>query len=125
MGVNRCDRGMDAGWNCDRGTRSGNLARVLRPTVVACSTPLSVPITFTAWAVLCWFAGFRTLLRDPATGIRQIAEARSRSRLLHPFGGGDVDKEFKRQWRLRWLIWPVVIGYLLGTLAAWIAAIHC
>jgi hypothetical protein len=93
--------------------------------VLACSTPIAVPVVFTAWGVLCWFVGFRKLLRDPRAAIQEIAEARARSRLLHPFGGGDVETEFKWQWRMRWLIWPIVLGYAGGTVIAWIAVVRC
>ena len=43
---------------------------------------------------MCWFAAVRRLVRDPRAEVRRIAESRARSRLLHPFGGGDVDREF-------------------------------
>ena len=103
---------------------TGRLTGVSGPRVLASSTPLTVPIFFTAWGLLCWFAGFRRLLRDPRAWTREIAEARARSRILHPFGGGDVETEFRQEWRMRWLIWVAVVGYALGTIWAWIAALR-
>jgi hypothetical protein len=74
---------------------------------------------------VCWFAGFKRLLRNPRAEIQGIAEARAKSRILHPFGGGDVEVEFRRQWRLRWVIWVVVPGYVIGVAWAWFAALAC
>lgn len=105
-------------------TQASTMSAVIGTRLLASSTPLTVPIFFTAWGLFCWFAGFRRLLRDPRTGIREIAEARARSRLLHPFGGGDVEMEFRQQWRMRWVLWVAVVGYALGTVGAWIAALR-
>src|SRR5437899_1358532 len=91
----------------------------------ATTTPVLVPIVGTAWGVLCWFAGFRKYVRDPRRAIRDIAEARAKSGLLHPFGGGDVDEEFRQQWRMRWIGWTAIGGYALGVLAAWVSVIGC
>jgi hypothetical protein len=52
-------------------------------------TSIVVPIVFTAYGVLMWFIGGRQMIRDPRQ-TRAIAEARARSRILHPRGGGDV-----------------------------------
>jgi hypothetical protein len=38
---------------------------------------------FTAWGILCWFAGFRQFVRNPRPGVQRIAEVRAASRLLH------------------------------------------
>jgi hypothetical protein len=94
--------------------------------VIACQgTPIAVPVLLTTWGLLCWFVGVRQFVRDPRAMLRKIAEQRSRSRLLHPFGGGDVEQEFQRQWRLRWIVPVVIVGYVLGTAWAWVDVGRC
>jgi hypothetical protein len=62
------------------------------------------------------------MVRDQRGEIRRIAEMRARSRRLHPFGGGDVEREFAMQWRSRWL-WPVAsVGYVVGVLWMFVLA---
>jgi hypothetical protein len=95
--------------------------------MLACSTttPVYVPLVLTAWGLLCWFGGFRKFVRDPRAAIQDIAETRAKSRLLHPFGGGDVVQEFRRQWRLRWVGWIAILGYAVGVLVTWLHMIGC
>lgn len=90
---------------------------------MADSVPLVAPIAYTAWGVLCWFAGFRTLICEPHEGVRRMAEVRARSRLLHPLRAGNGEKEFAQQWRLRWIGYLAMAGYVIGTIALWIAAL--
>jgi hypothetical protein len=84
--------------------------------------PVYVPLVGVAWGVLCWFAGVRRWVRDPRGETRRNAEIRARSRLLHPFRAGDIEREFAMEWRLRWL-WPVaIVGYVLGVLWSFVLA---
>ena len=96
-------------------------------SVPSCSPtiPVLVPIALTAWGIVCWFAGFRKYVHDPRAAIQEIAEARAKSRLLHPFGGGDVEAEFRQQWRMRWIGRAAIGGYALGVLYAWVHVIGC
>ena len=89
------------------------------------TTALRVPLLFTAWGALCWFAGFRLLFSDPETFIRKIAETRSKSRLLHPRGGGDPQQEFDRQWKLRPFAYIAVVGYATVVAGAWVQVTVC
>jgi hypothetical protein len=84
-----------------------------------------VPVLFTVWGGLCWFVGVRKLFRDPRRAIREIAEARARSRLLHPFGKGDVETEFRQQWRMRWVGYVAIVGYTACVCGAWLHVIVC
>lgn len=85
---------------------------------------LYVPIVFAGWGVVWWFMGLRRMVRDPRAELRRYAEVRARSRLLHPFGGGDVEREFRQLWRGRWLLWAAVIGYVVGVLGVFVTAIR-
>jgi hypothetical protein len=86
------------------------------------SVPVYVPFLFAGWGVLCWFAGARRMARDQRGEMRRLAEIRARSRLLYPFGGGDVEREFAMQWRFRWL-WPVTaVGYEFAVLGMFVLA---
>jgi hypothetical protein len=86
------------------------------------SVPVYVPFLLAAWGVLCWFAGLRRIVRDPRGDIRRIAEVRARSRILHPFGGGDVEREVRAQWRMSWLMPVVILGYILAVIWMFVLA---
>jgi hypothetical protein len=95
--------------------------------ILACTsqTPLLVPLGETVWGVVCWFAGVRQWLRQPDVFFRTIAEQRARSRLLHPLGGGDPEKEFRQQRRLRWIVPVTVLGYVACVIGAWVHVLIC
>ena len=81
------------------------------PVVFACrtETPLLVPALRPRSGVkadVCSFAGFGRMVKDPRAEVRKIAEVRARRRLLHPFGGGDAETEYRQQWRRRW-VFPI------------------
>jgi hypothetical protein len=98
------------------------------PVLLGCQqehTPILVPIVSTAWGVLVWFTGGRQMIRDPRAEIRAVAEARARGRILHPRGGGDVEKEFEQQSQLRWISVVVCAGWLAGMGYAWYDALFC
>jgi hypothetical protein len=102
--------------------RFGHYALVVGVFAESQSVPIFVSFLGVAWGVLCWFAGVRRLVQDPQGEIRRNAEMRGRSRLLHPFGGGDVERAFTWQWRFRWL-WPVAtVGYVFGVLWMFVLA---
>jgi hypothetical protein len=86
--------------------------------------PLYFPIVFAGWGVVWWCMGLRRMVRDPHVELRRSADVRARSRLLHPFDGGDVEREFRQLWRMRWLWWPAAIGYAVGVLGLFVTAIR-
>jgi hypothetical protein len=85
--------------------------------------PLYVPLVFGVPIIGLFFGKGRDVWRDPDAYDRRVAEARARSRVLHPFGGGDVEREFEGQRRFRWITRLALIGYVVGTLTLLIAAI--
>lgn len=97
--------------------------------VLACATQWYEPAGLTTFGLvaggLFWLLGAGQLLRDPRAFIRRVAEQRARSRLLHPFGGGDVEREFRQQWRWRWGWAAMATGWLVGSGALWIRFVSC
>lgn len=83
---------------------------------VESQTPIFVPVLLLVFGVPFWCIGLPPLIKDPEGRMRSVAEDWSRSRLLHPLGGGDPDKRFRSLWRWRrgtpvaviaWAYWTV------------------
>jgi hypothetical protein len=83
--------------------------------------PLWVPLFFTAWGAVLWFAWGRRLLRDPHTELHHMAE----SQLKWGTGiGNDAETQFKWLWRFRWFFAVISIGYAILVVGAWVAALR-
>jgi hypothetical protein len=73
--------------------------------------PLVVPLAFLGSGIALVIV-HRRVYHDLESLIRAVARARANSF----FGDGDIEREFKRQWRQRWFMYLVVIGYFVATI---------
>lgn len=81
---------------------------------------LPMTLVFTAMFFLMLFRAVIPFVRDQRAFVEGIARSRAKSRFLHPLGKGDFETEFRQQWRLRFLLWPVFIGYSIGVAVMWV-----
>jgi len=80
--------------------------------------PLFFPLAFLGLGIALVVVHLRKY-HDIESFIRETARARATSF----FGDGDVEREFRRQWRLRWFMYISVIGYFVATIWGLIVAL--